>query len=88
MGNKNLMAFVVPEKIRLQLEEGARRHGYPSASLYGRALISQSLGVPDVENAMAVIGGLQRRIAAKAVRISLNAIQSLTLEELLADDEE
>lgn len=84
--NNKLIAFHFPNEMHAQLAAEAQRQGFRSVSAYARAIAEHSLGNAEINIAMQRVGALRAIVQKNAMRTLFNALRSLTIEDLLADE--
>lgn len=85
--NTKMIAFTLPIEIESKFADFAKTQGFPSASLWVRALVLQMVNTPEGEAAMIHAGEVRTRVQKNLMRNLMGVIQTMTIEELLRGDD-
>ena len=84
--NHRVVAFSASPELLTALRDAAKRHGFPSAALYVRALVLDTMQRPETEIAMARIADIQRKAGFRIAAKCIEAAQLLTVEDILGPE--
>jgi len=78
-----LVAFRVSDEMWAALTEQGRAHGFPSPSLFARALTERAGGSREIDLGMMRVGEIRNRVQKNILRTLQSTFASFTVEEML-----